>query len=107
MSSAERPKPEEKEVQTGVQPPPTEDERNAIVVLPEIPTADLSLDLSSFIGAPSPEQQEIQRRVLALAEENEKLKKELEGVTNRLNDAERRGRRLGMHQQGIMEEPSS
>jgi len=44
---------------------------------------------------------------LKLAQENEKLSKELDAVSDRLKAAERRGRRLGMNQQRIMEEPSS
>jgi len=101
------------EEQTGVQSITTkveEDEHVAPIVLPEIPTADLSFDFSSVIGSPSPEQEKIQKRasnVMKLAQENEKLKAELKAMTDRLEAAERRREKLSKKEQKIMEERSS
>jgi len=113
MSSAQNPLLGTEE-QTGVHSittePEVEDERVAPIVLPEIPTADLSFDFSSVIGAPSSEQEKIQKRasnVMKLAQENEKLKAELKAMTDRLEAAERRREKLTRKEQKIMEEPSS
>jgi len=114
MSSTEIPIPGKE--QTGVQPESMttqaqlEDERVTLIVLPEIPTADLSFDFSSVIDGPSPEQEKIQKRasnVMKLAQENEKLKAELKAMTDRLEAAERRREKLLYKEQTIMEEPSS
>ncbi|KAF8797967.1 hypothetical protein BYT27DRAFT_7265104 [Phlegmacium glaucopus] len=102
-----------KDEQTGVHSIITEAqdvERVGPIVLPEIPTDDLSFDLSSVIGSPSPEQEKIQKRasnVMKLAQENEKLKAELKAMTDRLEAAERRREKLAKKEQKIMEEPSS
>ncbi|KAJ7940691.1 hypothetical protein B0H13DRAFT_25928 [Mycena leptocephala] len=89
--------------------------RSISPVLPEIPGADLELDLDSILNASNsnPESEMSAQRskrasnVLKLSQENEKLKAELKAMTDRLEAAERRREQLARKQQQVMEPPSS
>ncbi|KAJ7156028.1 hypothetical protein C8R43DRAFT_998918 [Mycena crocata] len=86
--------------------------RSISPVLPEIPGADLDLDLNSILSAanPDPESDKVKKRasnVLKLSQENEKLKAELKAMSDRLEAAERRREQLARKQQHIVEPPSS
>ncbi|KII88602.1 hypothetical protein PLICRDRAFT_176172 [Plicaturopsis crispa FD-325 SS-3] len=81
--------------------------------LPEIPAPELDLSLSldsilnSTSGNPNPEAEKVQKRasnVLKLAQENEKLKAELQAMTDRLEAAERRRKELASKHSGESKE---
>ncbi|KAJ7709960.1 hypothetical protein B0H17DRAFT_915578, partial [Mycena rosella] len=79
-------------------------------LLPEIPGADLALDLDSILNASNPESDKVKKRasnVLKLSQENEKLKAELKAMSDRLEAAEKRREQLARKQQQVMEPPSS
>jgi len=74
--------------------------------LPEIPSPDLEFDLASslnsFIGPSDPEVVKVKKRhshVMKLTQENEKLKAELQAMTDRLEAAERKREVLQRGQQ--------
>ncbi|KAF9532909.1 hypothetical protein CPB83DRAFT_758932, partial [Crepidotus variabilis] len=61
--------------------------------LPEIPSADLTFDFSSFMDSSQPEQEKVAKRasnVQKLAKENEKLQAELKAMAERLEAVERK-----------------
>lgn len=85
-------------------------DRSISPLLPEIPAADLDLDLSSILGSSNAEVDKVQKRasnVLKLSQENEKLKQQLKAMTDRLEAAERKREELARKEQQRMGTPPS